>query len=176
MNSNSTSHFIGILNATSISHLIVWDSFGYPYFKVSKSSESGLITCQCYCLGNWDRKSGNASTSVAFTCPVVLVSIIYKLNFSNISWLSLCWNFCFIYSESESVGRLVMSYFSHVLLFTILWTVAHQVPLSIGFSMQEYWSGLPFPSPGTLLDPGIEPGSCCALQAESLPFEPPGNE
>ena len=42
------------------------------------------------------------------------------------------------------------------------------------FSRQEYWSGLPFPSPGDLLDPGIEPGSP-ALQADALPSEPPGN-
>jgi len=39
------------------------------------------------------------------------------------------------------------------------WTIAHQVPLSMEFSRQEYWSGLPFPSPGDLLDPGIEPTS-----------------
>ena len=51
------------------------------------------------------------------------------------------------------------------------WTVAHQAPLSVGFSRQEYWSGLPFPSPGDLADPGIEPGSP-ALQADSLPSEP----
>ena len=53
------------------------------------------------------------------------------------------------------------------------WTVAHQAPLSMKFSWQEYWSGLPFPSPGDLHDPGVEPGSP-ALQADSLPFEPPG--
>ena len=53
------------------------------------------------------------------------------------------------------------------------WTVARQAPLSVGFSRQEYWSGLPFPSPGDLPDPGIEPGSP-ALQADSLPSEPPG--
>ena len=53
------------------------------------------------------------------------------------------------------------------------WTVAHQAPLSMGFSRQEYWSGLPFPSPGDLPDPGIEPGSP-ALQADSLPTEPWG--
>ena len=41
--------------------------------------------------------------------------------------------------------------------FVILWTVVHQAPLSMGFSRQEYWSGLPFPSPGYLPDPGIEP-------------------
>ena len=45
---------------------------------------------------------------------------------------------------------------SHVLLFVTPWTVAHQVPLSVGFSRQEHWSGLPFPSPGDLLDPGIK--------------------
>ena len=43
--------------------------------------------------------------------------------------------------------------------FVIPWTVAHQVPLSIEFSRQEYWSGLPFHTPGDLPDPGIEPGS-----------------
>ena len=49
-----------------------------------------------------------------------------------------------------------------------LWTVACQVPLSMGFSRQEYWSGLPFPSPGDLPNPGIKWGSP-ALQADSLP-------
>ena len=53
------------------------------------------------------------------------------------------------------------------------WTVAHQAPLSMGFSRQEYWSGLPFPSPGNLPDPGIEPRSP-ALQACALTSEPPG--
>ena len=48
---------------------------------------------------------------------------------------------------------------SHVRLFVTPWTVAHQAPLSMGFSRQEYWSGLPFPSPGDLPDPGIEPRS-----------------
>ena len=62
---------------------------------------------------------------------------------------------------------------SRVRLFANLWTVAHQAPLSLGFSRQEYWSGLPFPSPGDLPNPGIEPGSP-ALQADSLPSEPPG--
>ena len=52
----------------------------------------------------------------------------------------------------------------------ILWTVAHQAPLSVGFSRQDYWSGLPFSSPGDLLNPGIKPGSP-AMQAKSLPTE-----
>ena len=50
------------------------------------------------------------------------------------------------------------------------WTAAHQAPLSLRFSRQGYWSGLPFPSPGDLPNPGIEPGSP-ALQANSLPTE-----
>ena len=54
-----------------------------------------------------------------------------------------------------------------------LWTVAHQAPLPMGFSRQEYWSGLPFPSPGDLPHPEIEPGSP-ALQADSLLSETPG--
>ena len=48
---------------------------------------------------------------------------------------------------------------SRVQLFATPWTVAYQAPLSMGFSRQEYWSGLPFPSPGDLPDPGIEPRS-----------------
>ena len=56
------------------------------------------------------------------------------------------------------------------LTLTTPWTVVHQAPLSIRFSRQEYWSGLPFPSPGDLPDPGIEPESP-ALQADSLPTE-----
>ena len=53
------------------------------------------------------------------------------------------------------------------------WTVVHQAPLSTGFPRQEYWSGLPPPSPGDLLDPGIKPESP-ELQAGSLPTGAPG--
>ena len=53
------------------------------------------------------------------------------------------------------------------------WTVAYQAPLSMGFSRQENWSGLPFPFPGDRPDPGIEPESL-AFQADSLVSEPPG--
>ena len=59
---------------------------------------------------------------------------------------------------------------SRVRLFATPWTVGHQAPLPMGFSRQEYWSGVPFPSPGDLPDPGIEPRSP-ALQADSLPTE-----
>ena len=62
---------------------------------------------------------------------------------------------------------------SRVQLFATPWTVAHQAPLSMGFSRREYWSGLPFPCPGDLPNPGTEPGFP-ALQADTLPSEPPG--
>ena len=64
---------------------------------------------------------------------------------------------------------------SYVQLFVTLWTVALQAPLSMGFSRQEYCSGLPFPSPGDLPNPGIKPGSP-ALQADALSSEPPGKQ
>ena len=62
---------------------------------------------------------------------------------------------------------------SRVWLFAIPWTAVYQASLSLGFSRQEYWSGLPFPSPGDLPDPWIEPRSP-ALQADVLTSEPPG--
>ena len=65
-----------------------------------------------------------------------------------------------------------MKSLSCVQLFGTPWTVAYQAS-SMGFSRQEYWSGVPFPSPGDLPDPGIEPGFP-ALQADALPSEPPG--
>ena len=61
---------------------------------------------------------------------------------------------------------------SHVRLFATPWTVTYQAPPSMGFSRQEHWNGLPFPSPGDLPNPGIEPRSP-ALQAEALTSEPP---
>ena len=67
----------------------------------------------------------------------------------------------------------VLCVLNRVHLFVTPWTVAYQAPLSMGFSRQQYWSGLPFPSPGDLPNPGIEPGSP-ALQTDALLSEPPG--
>ena len=63
-----------------------------------------------------------------------------------------------------------------VQLFVILWTVAHQAPLSMGFSRQEYWSGLPFPTPGDLPNLGIKPASLAspALAGRFFTTVPPG--
>ena len=62
---------------------------------------------------------------------------------------------------------------SRVRLFATAWIAAYQAPPSTEFSRQVYWSGLPFPSPGDIPDPGIEPRSP-TLQADALPSEPPG--
>ena len=72
-----------------------------------------------------------------------------------------------------NIGTCVLSSFSHIRLFATLWTLAHQAPPSMEFSRQQYWSGLPFPSPGDLPNPGIEPRSP-ALHADALPSERPG--
>ena len=66
-----------------------------------------------------------------------------------------------------------MNSLSCIWLFATPWTVAYRAPPSMAFSRQEYWSGLPFPSPGDLPDPGIKPRSP-ELQADALPSEPPG--
>ena len=71
--------------------------------------------------------------------------------------------------ESESVSCSVVSD------SVAPWTVAHQATLSMEFSRQEYWSGLPYPSPRDLPDPGVEPGSP-TLQADFLQSEPPGKQ
>ena len=70
----------------------------------------------------------------------------------------------------------LLSCFSSVQLFVTLWTIAHQATLSMGFSRQEYCSGLPFPRPGDRPNLGIELGlpASPASQADSLPTEPPG--
>ena len=76
----------------------------------------------------------------------------------------------------SSLKTPTLSCFSRLQLFVIVWTVARQAPLSMGFSRQAYRSGLPFPLPGHLPDPGIEPASLSLLhqQACSLLIEPPG--
>ena len=75
--------------------------------------------------------------------------------------------------DSDCLILELVKLLSRVQLFTTPWTVAYQAPQSMEFSRQEYWSGLPFPSPGDLPNPGIEPRSP-ALETDALPYEPPG--
>ena len=79
----------------------------------------------------------------------------------------------FLHFLWEKKVKVKVKSLSRVRLFVTPWTVAHQDPPSMGFSRQEYWSGLPFPSQGDLPDPGIEPRSP-ASQADALTSEPPG--
>ena len=88
-------------------------------------------------------------------------------------WSHLALDFIFDYCFSLFVCVCLLSRFSLVHLFATLWTVAHQVSLSMGFSRQEHWNGLPCPPPGNLPHPGIKPRSP-ALQVDSLPAELPG--
>ena len=74
---------------------------------------------------------------------------------------------------SELVSMVEVKVLSCVRLFAIPWTIAYQAPLSLELPRQEYWSGLPFPSPGNLPDPGIELWSP-AFRADALPSEPQG--
>ena len=83
--------------------------------------------------------------------------------------LNTAWGCC---AHVSSPLRLRVKLLIHVRLFATPWTVAHQDPPTMGFPRQEYWSGLPFPSPGGLPSPGIEPRSP-ALQADAFPSEPP---
>ena len=71
-------------------------------------------------------------------------------------------------TESPRLNKVKMKLLSHVRLFVTPWTVAYQASPSMEFSRQEDWSGLPFPSPADLPDPGIKPRSP-ALRADSLP-------
>ena len=93
-----------------------------------------------------------------------LLFVCYGALFSPCLLLTSSFNLLYLYEWKLS---------SHVWLFETPWTVAHQAPLSMEFSRKEYWSGLPFPSPGDLPKSGIEPTSS-ALQMVSLPSEPPG--
>ena len=80
---------------------------------------------------------------------------------------------CMHLAECQNVGltRCWVNSLSHVRLFATPWTIAYQAPWSMGFSRQEYWSGLSFPSPGDLPNPGSKAGSP-ALQTDALPSEP----
>ena len=76
-------------------------------------------------------------------------------------------------SQARILVKVKVKSLSRVRLFVTPWTVAYQASPSMGFSKQEYWSGLPFSSPGDLPNPGIEPVSP-ALEADALTSEPPG--
>ena len=104
------------------------------------------------------------------TFPLVIRSEVSK-DFRNL------WQVCrFALEIILNSCACMLSHFSHVQFFAALWTVAHQAPVSVGFSLQEYWSRLPFSPPGDLPDPGIEPMSPAspALAGRFFTTEPLG--
>ena len=102
-----------------------------------------------------------------------------------LGWWSDHWELDEIHRKNHTIDVMLSSHdfhawmhacmLSHVQFFVTRWTVAHQAPLSMGFSRQEYWSGLPFTAPGTLLNPGIKHKSPAfpALAGRFFPPEPP---
>ena len=111
---------------------------------------------------------------------VVMISWVYSsVKTHQIVTPSIC-NLLYVNYASIKHGKyffkecLKVKSLHHVWLFATTWTVAHQAPPPMGFSRQEYWSGLPFPSPEDLPNPGVEPRSP-ALLADALLSEPPGN-
>ena len=111
--------------------------------------------------------------------PVKLIHLLSNHN-SNMSTLILYlsqrdWNHSWVSGWKKQDSSDKVKSLSRVWLFATPWTVACQPPPSMGFSRREYWSGLPFPSPVDLPDPGIDPGSP-ALEADALTSEPPGKQ
>ena len=102
-------------------------------------------------------------TEIHFLIIFIILMFMGKENF---------WN-RYVSKDEGSMKWSEVKSLSRVWLFATLWTVAHQAPPSMGFSRQEYWSGLTFPFPGDFPNPGIEPKSP-ALQADTLTSEPPG--
>ena len=111
---------------------------------------------------SWEHSNGDSTQSNSAMCfhlhsGLSMQQCITHVN-DNLVWdkpvilLELC-------SSSQRWARERFLSCCSVQLFATPWTVARQVPLSMGFPRQEYWSGLPFPSPGNLPDPGIEPSS-----------------
>ena len=106
---------------------------------------------------------------------VLGLSLPAERGFSSWTWASVLMACALSCSAARGIfpeGQKVKS-LSRIRLFATPWTVAHQASPFMGFSRQEYWSGLPSPFPEDLPDPGVEPRSP-TLQADALPPEPPG--
>ena len=140
-----------------------------------------MLQQQC-CTTAWLTYHWSLSTiclSFSFTEPIVSYRLVIHLHLSMFCDCLLFYSIClcgFIPKTSTFVlVRLPVQFsslqlLSRVRLFETPWTAAHQAPVSMRFSRQRYWSGLPFPSPGCLPNPGIEPRSP-VLHADSLPTE-----
>ena len=133
-----------------------------PAFSVTSVTSSSLLAVDC----------GPPGSSIHGIFQARLLEWV-PISFSRGSCQPRYWTlvFCSSCMASRLVGGNLVA--KSCLTLVTPWTIACQDPLSMGFSRQGYWSGLPFPSPGGLPNPGIEPGSP-ALQADSLLTELPG--
>ena len=117
----------------------------------------------------WDSPGKNTGVD----CHFLLQCMKWKVKVKSLSraWLlATPWTAAF---SNAWKWKVKVKSLCHVWLLATTWTGAYQAPPSMGFSRQEYWSGVPLPSPGNLLSPGIKPGSP-AFQADTLTSEPPG--
>ena len=115
------------------------------------------------------------STYIFFSSKKKIWKIITSWLFKDwFSYFFQFWHSISYYILLLKLLKVKVKSISHVRLFATLWTVAHQASPSMGFSRQEYWSGLPFPFPGDLPDPGIKPSSP-AVEADALTSEPPNS-
>ena len=123
---------------------------------------------------DYDLLDSKAETCYMMLTQTIIESVSHSVQFSSVT--QLCPTLCnpincsmpglpvhhqlleFTQTQVHRVGNAIQPSLSHVQLFVTPWTVAHHAPLSMGFSRQEYWSGLSFPSPGDLPDPGIKLG------------------
>ena len=150
-------------------------TFSSPVATAEFSKFAGiLIECSTFRASSfriWNSSTGIPAPPLALF--VVMLSKAHLTSHSRMSgsrwviaplWLCWSWRF-FLYSSSvyschlfliSSASVYVLSHFSRVQLFAILWTIAHQAPLFMGFTRQEYWSGLQCPPPGDLPNPGTE--------------------
>ena len=117
---------------------------------------------------------GQVSLSVLLIHPSEGVSALWRARNQGYDRVIFTGQFNRGTSQVSTDSACMLSCFSRVWLFATLWTVACQVPLSMGFSRQKYCSRLPFPPPRDLPDPGIKPASP-ALHVNSLPTKPPGS-
>ena len=134
-----------------------------------------VVSCKDYKIIDGSPNLFLILTFFYFSFLTVLYPIHFLIEFQDYSIRNLTFCLSKLFQEYQpKKSPIIFKSVSHSFVSNsmIPWTVIHQAPLSMEFSRQEYWSGLPFPSPGYLPDAGIKPGSP-ALQADSLPNETP---
>ena len=165
-----------------LNHSLSWlPSTFCPTLQNSKTKLNLLCSNTLYFVLSTAPEHSVTFVLVPLQTQISLLSLYLATPYITFTWslFLICFsnclsNFCPSVQASSPVTSLSVGRGGLVaklcLTLAILWTVTCQAPLSMGFSRPEYWSGLPFPSPGDLAYPGIEPVSP-ALQADSLPTE-----